>query len=338
MAAGTLEKPIQITHEHPAKGKKASVVLRYTSKKHCFSSIRLVVKEVVEPPKFILDLGLVRFESNVQLPKRSILINDPAERYPPLADLIRASKPLIAPKTTTLTPPSANGVHRNGSNGKAAEHGINSNPVLIVEPTSAQEPKPPATGQEDPPKTVSIGDSFDKIVGDYEDRIYNCVYRLMWNREDAHDLTQEAFLRAYVALPKVKEELKVGPWLYRIATNLCMDQLRRRGLKKWESLEIFEGREQIKAVAATTPEKEILRVEQIELVHRVLEKLPPKYRAALVLREYQDMSCEEIAEVLGISRSAVKSTLFRAREEFRRVHAKLENQSGSVLTTQPVPA
>lgn len=166
---------------------------------------------------------------------------------------------------------------------------------------------------------------FDDIFEAYQDRIYNCVYRLMGNSEDAYDLTQETFLRAYAALPKVRGELKVGPWLYRIATNLCMDQLRRRKLIRWEPLDNLLAVFHPKQVAKDSPERETLRQESREMVHRVLEKLPPKYRACLVLREYQDMSCEEIAEVLGTTRSAVKSLLFRAREEFRVVHERLEN-------------
>lgn len=166
---------------------------------------------------------------------------------------------------------------------------------------------------------------FEDVFEAYQDRIYNCVYRLMGNSEDAYDLTQETFLRAYAALPKIRGELKIGPWLYRIATNLCMDQLRRRKLVRWEPLEnllsVFQGRQ----VAKDNPERETLRQESREMVHRVLENLPPKYRTCLVLREYQDMSCEEIAQVLGTTRSAVKSLLFRAREEFRVVHDRLEN-------------
>src|ERR671933_1005270 len=167
--------------------------------------------------------------------------------------------------------------------------------------------------------------SFDEIFETYQERIYNCVYRLMGNAEDAYDLTQETFLRAYASLPKIKGELKVGPWLYRIATNLCMDQLRRRKLIRWEPLDNLLAVFHPKQVAKDSPERETLRQESREMAHRFLEKLPPKYRACLVLREYQDMSCEEIAEVLGTTRSAVKSLLFRAREEFRVVHDRLEN-------------
>jgi RNA polymerase sigma-70 factor, ECF subfamily len=166
--------------------------------------------------------------------------------------------------------------------------------------------------------------SFDDIFETYQDRIYNCIYRLVGNPEEARDLTQETFLRAYAGLPKIDRELKVGPWLYRIATNLCMDQLRRRKLIRWEPWDGFLSFFHPQQVARDNPERDALRHESRELVHRVLDELPPKYRLCLVLREYQGLSCEEIGEVIGSSRSAVKSLLFRAREEFRQVYDRLE--------------
>lgn len=165
--------------------------------------------------------------------------------------------------------------------------------------------------------------SFDEIFETYQERIYNCILRLVGNPEEAHDLTQETFLRAYAGLPKIDGELKVGPWLYRIATNLCMDQLRRRKLIRWEAWDSFISMFHPKQVARDNPEKDALRHESRELVHRVLQELPPKYRLCLVLREYQGLSCEEIGEVIGSSRSAVKSLLFRAREEFRQVFYRM---------------
>jgi RNA polymerase sigma-70 factor, ECF subfamily len=169
---------------------------------------------------------------------------------------------------------------------------------------------------------------FDEIFAAYQERIYNCIYRLVGNSEEAHDLTQETFLRAYAGLPKIQGELKVGPWLYRIATNLCMDQLRRRKLIRWEAWDSFVSMFHPKQVARDNPERDALREESRELVHRVLQELPPRYRTCLVLREYQGLSCEEIGEVIGSSRSAVKSLLFRAREEFREVYERLGGEEG----------
>ena len=103
--------------------------------------------------------------------------------------------------------------------------------------------------------------SFDEIFESYHERIYNCIYRLVGNPEEAHDLTQETFLRAYAGLPKIDGELKVGPWLYRIATNLCMDQLRRRKLIRWEPWESFVALFHPKQVARDNPERDALRQE-----------------------------------------------------------------------------
>jgi RNA polymerase sigma-70 factor, ECF subfamily len=169
--------------------------------------------------------------------------------------------------------------------------------------------------------------SFEEIFESYQERIYNCIYRLVGNAEEAHDLTQETFLRAYAGMSKIDGELKVGPWLYRIATNLCMDQLRRRKLIRWEPWDSFVSFFHPKQVARDNPERDALRHESRELVHEVLQALPPKYRLCLVLREYQGMSCEEIGEVIGSSRSAVKSLLFRAREEFRQVYQRMDGSA-----------
>jgi RNA polymerase sigma-70 factor (ECF subfamily) len=164
--------------------------------------------------------------------------------------------------------------------------------------------------------------SFDEIFETYQDRIYNCIYRLIGNSEEAYDLTQETFLRAYAGLPKIDGDLKVGPWLYRIATNLCMDQLRRRKLIRWEPWDNFAAVFHPKQIARDNPERDAIRSESREMVQQVLQDLPPKYRMCLVLREYQGLSCEEIGDIIGSSRSAVKSLLFRAREEFRRVYQR----------------
>ncbi|GIW06858.1 MAG: RNA polymerase sigma factor [Dehalococcoidia bacterium] len=170
-------------------------------------------------------------------------------------------------------------------------------------------------------------ESFEAIFERFQTPIYNYVLRMMGNPEDASDLTQEAFLKAYQALPRMSGEVNVGAWLYRIATNTCLDELRRRKIIKWQPWEAFLSAFHPKQVASDDPERETLRLEDSAMVQRVLDRLPPKYRTCLLLREYQDLSCEEIGEVIGASRSAVKSLLFRAREEFRRVWALVERET-----------
>ncbi|MFN8532449.1 MAG: RNA polymerase sigma factor [Dehalococcoidia bacterium] len=162
-------------------------------------------------------------------------------------------------------------------------------------------------------------ESFEAIFERFQTPIYNYVLRMMGNPDDANDLTQDAFLKAYQALPKLGGDVNLGAWLYRIATNTCLDELRRRKIIRWQPWEAFLSAFHPKQVAGDDPERETLRLEDSATVQRVLDRLPPKYRTCLLLREYQDLSCEEIGEIIGASRSAVKSLLFRAREEFRRV-------------------
>lgn len=315
MAARTLERRAEVIHRHPANGEVFFAVILDISRKHRCTKIRLIPRER-GTPQFILDLKITRLESeNPLLRQKPTHIAEPNNYLAPLNALIRASKPLTASRSTTLSPTSLGEAHRNGA------------ATFQLEPTPATISRTPEARTESTQKGINTRDKFfEDVFEEYQDKIYNCIYRLMGNRDEARDLTQDAFLKAYAALPKINRELKMGPWLYRIAINLSLDQLRRRKLISWEPL---EDAAQIKAVDPTTPEKEALRTEQKELVHRALEKLPPKYRATLVLREYRDMSCEEIAEVLGTTRSTVKSLLYRSREAFRIVIAELDSEEAS---------
>jgi RNA polymerase sigma-70 factor (ECF subfamily) len=164
--------------------------------------------------------------------------------------------------------------------------------------------------------------AFEAIYNRYERRIYAFVYRLMGNAEDAYDLTQDTFVKAYMALPRISgdADLNLSAWLHRIASNACMDVLRRRKLIRWLPWETFDTNPALEPAADDDPVGEYSQVETTGEVQAVLTKLTPKHRMALVLKEYQGMSCDEIGEVMGASRSAIKSLLFRAREEFRQVY------------------
>ncbi|MGA7732192.1 MAG: RNA polymerase sigma factor [Chloroflexia bacterium] len=164
--------------------------------------------------------------------------------------------------------------------------------------------------------------AFEAIYNRYERRIYAFVYRLMGNAEDAYDLTQDTFVKAYMALPRISgdADLNLSAWLHRIASNACMDVLRRRKLIRWLPWETFDTNPALEPAADDDPVGEYNQVETTGEVQAILTKLTPKHRMALMLKEYQGMSCDEIGEVMGASRSAIKSLLFRAREEFRQVY------------------
>jgi RNA polymerase sigma-70 factor (ECF subfamily) len=169
--------------------------------------------------------------------------------------------------------------------------------------------------------------AFAAIYDRYEKQIYGLIYRLMGNSEDAFDLTQDVFIKAYKGLDKTQPELNLGAWLHRIASNACLDVLRRRKIVRWLPWDPAVHANITPGDEFDEPEQHIVRRETTEQVQAVLNKLSPKYRLCLVLREYQDLSCEEIGEIMNLSRAAVKSTLFRAREQFREVYEEFQNQN-----------
>lgn len=149
--------------------------------------------------------------------------------------------------------------------------------------------------------------AFSEIFTRYQHRIINYIHGLVHDRELANDLAQEAFLKAYRALPRMGDDLRLAPWLYRIAGNTAFSALRRRRLIRWLPL-LNDG------IVADDVDRGVV---EAEAVHRALAKLPSKYAAPLLLHSHEGLSCNEIAIILGISPGAVKTRLFRAREAFR---------------------
>ncbi len=176
--------------------------------------------------------------------------------------------------------------------------------------------------------------AFAELFTRYERRIYSFIYRMMGNPEDAFDLTQETFLKAYRALGKTDTELNVNAWLHRIAANACLDVLRRRQRLRWLPWEAPKHDHLLLSTPLDDPERSAISQETRVTVQRVLNKMSHRHRTALILREYEGLSCEEIGEVMGLSRSAVKSMLFRAREEFRRVYAALDEVAASASSRE----
>src|SRR6476646_2684113 len=140
--------------------------------------------------------------------------------------------------------------------------------------------------------------AFAEIFARYERRIYAFVYRMMGNSDDAFDLTQETFLKAYRALDKTDEELNVNAWLHRIASNACMDVLRRRQRIRWLPWDAPKH-ERASNQREDDPEGTLIGDETQRAVGRVLQAMSPRNRQAMVLREYEGLSCEDIGEVMG---------------------------------------
>ncbi|MGH2461416.1 MAG: RNA polymerase sigma factor [Chloroflexota bacterium] len=164
---------------------------------------------------------------------------------------------------------------------------------------------------------------FTVVYNAHRTAIYSYVRRLVANEADAEDLTVTAFekaLRAWERRPPVAE---MRPWLFRIATNACLDELRRRKRVQWQPWSTFTSLFHPSQVATDDPEGEALRHEKAGVIRSALALLPPRDRAALILREYQGLPVDDIGRALGISRGAAKITLFRARERLRSAYLQL---------------
>lgn len=158
-------------------------------------------------------------------------------------------------------------------------------------------------------------EAFRQIVERYQGAVYNLAYRMLGDPEEAEDAAQEIFVRLYRQLGRYDPERKFSTWTLAIATNYCIDQLRRRRMQ-------FVPLENIIPWARARdagPEGEALSRESRDEVQRLLKKLPEKYRAPLVLRYWEDLSCAEIAEILGVPEGTIKTQIHRARKQLGKM-------------------
>ena len=160
--------------------------------------------------------------------------------------------------------------------------------------------------------------AFEKLVTEYERAVYAIAQRMTGNAEDAADMTQETFIKAYNSLASFRGDSKFSVWLYRIANNVCLDFLRSKNRRPTVSLstEDDDGEETQLDIADESSSPELLLESSLtrDAVRRGLDSLPPDYKQILLLREIQGLSYEEIAAALGIESGTVKSRIFRARK------------------------
>jgi len=157
---------------------------------------------------------------------------------------------------------------------------------------------------------VESDDLLERLYLEYHRPIVNYLYRMVGDSEQAEELAQDVFVRAYGGLARLEENSNYRAWLYRIATNLAYDTLRRRRLVRWFSLRETDQDERV----TQGPD----RLAEHQAIQQALMRVPETYRSALVLFSVQGYAVKEIAESLGISEGAVKTRLSRAREMFRK--------------------
>ncbi|PLR95499.1 RNA polymerase sigma factor SigW [Bacillus sp. T33-2] len=173
-------------------------------------------------------------------------------------------------------------------------------------------------------KQVIKGDqnAYAEIVELYKDRVFQLCFRMLGNRHEAEDMAQEAFIRAYININSFNQNLKFSTWLYRIATNLCIDRLRKKKPDYYLDAEVpgTEGLNMYSQVASDTelPEDELESLELQDMVQKEISKLPDKYRSVIVLKYIEELSLNEISEILDLPLGTVKTRIHRGREALRQ--------------------
>jgi len=175
---------------------------------------------------------------------------------------------------------------------------------------------------EDWVRRAQAGDdrAFSELVQRHQDRLYRHLARMLGSCEDALELTQEAFVRAWQALPQWQPEAQFRTWLFRIANNAAVDSLRRRQLVEFVPIE-----DEIDVPGATAdPARQAQAAQEVRLLEVALKKLAPEHREVLLLREVEQMSYEQIGEVLALTEGTVKSRLARARSALVEIRRRME--------------
>lgn len=167
-------------------------------------------------------------------------------------------------------------------------------------------------------------EAFEQLVRSYDQNVLRMALNLLHSQEDARDIYQEAFLRVYRNLPKFRFECAFSTWLYRIVANLCLDQLRKRKVRREEpsSMETSGGQmDRFQFLpeqrADVDPERQVMSAEVSSRMQEVLQRLTPRERLVFEMRHFQGMRLRSIGEALGITEEAAKNCLFRATQKMR---------------------
>jgi RNA polymerase sigma-70 factor (ECF subfamily) len=176
---------------------------------------------------------------------------------------------------------------------------------------------------------IAEGDdsAFEILVHRHQTSVLNLIYRFIGDRTQAKDLTQEVFIRVWQAAKTYQPKAKFTTWLYKITTNLCLNEIKSTSRRRWflfhrSDEDSEKSIEETFSDGSPTAEDLLLSKERTQQISEALQSLPENQRMALVLRRYDDLSYREIAQIIGCSVSAVESLLVRAK---RTLQEKLKN-------------
>lgn len=164
--------------------------------------------------------------------------------------------------------------------------------------------------------------AYETLMDRYKPKIFSLMYRMIHSEAEANDLVQEAFMKAFNSLASFNNEFAFSTWLYKIATNNCIDYIRKKRLNTFSidkplTYKDSQYKQELPDVTYH-PEESLLRKERTDFIKKAIEALPEKYKVSILLRHNEDKSYEEIATILNIPIGTVKARIFRAREMLNR--------------------
>lgn len=157
--------------------------------------------------------------------------------------------------------------------------------------------------------------AFGKLIQAYQSPVFNLAYRMLGNADEAEQAAQEAFIRAWTRLDSYDPGFKFSTWLLSITSNYCIDQIRKRRAQLLSIEGPLPAHPALMSESSESPEAQVVSRERDKNIQILLQTLPPDYRQAVILRYWNEMSYDEIAEVMETTVSAIKSRLFRARRQ-----------------------
>ena len=195
-------------------------------------------------------------------------------------------------------------------------------PPSAKEPTDKAEQKRIESRSEDATliKRALDGDqkAFRKLRQKYHEAIYNLIYRMIRDKDEVADLTQEAFIKAFMSLSSFNDEYAFSTWLYKIATNNCIDYIRRKKLQTFSIDKPIESKESEFSFelpdSTYEPDRDMIARQRKKLLEDAITSLPAKYRQVIHLRHVEEREYQEIATMLKLPLGTVKAHIFRARE------------------------
>jgi RNA polymerase sigma-70 factor (ECF subfamily) len=165
--------------------------------------------------------------------------------------------------------------------------------------------------------------AFEQLVIKYRSKVFSMIYGMVQNEQDAWDLAQEGFIKAWRSIHRFKGQASFYTWLYRIVTNVAIDSLRRKGFKKTAEFDDQIAANEVEPGSKTVPTPDPLphqgleREEIRQRIEQAISKLSPEHRAVIVMKEIEELQYSEIAETLGCSIGTVMSRLFYARKKLQ---------------------